>query len=434
MAAPLDTHSLGIQIDSVWTIAAALLVYFMHGGFGFYEAGMCRSKNTVDTLSHNLMILAVTIVAYWASGFGLMFGHGNGFIGLSGLAPELLDGPGDYPALAARTVPIAVSFAFAMSFADTPATLIAGSGAERIRFSAVMLLTLLVSGFIFPVVAHWVAGGGWLEHLPAPVYDTGSGIVHLCGGCCAFSVAWMLGPRAGRFPPKSRLKERTKLEHPFPVSSMPLVFLGAFILWLGFFGFNAGYAMMASRSIGLVVANTAIGGAFGTVTAMIGVRLLTGKAPLRAAVVGLLTANVAVTSPCGVVEPWAAAAIGAMAGLLTVASISFWARMRIDDPTEYLTMNLVGGVLGVISVGLFASPAIVSHYPTSPRPLAGLVYGGGEQLLSQIETAGAIIAFVVPMALGACWMLGSLGWLRVDPEEEREGSDIATHDEEAYDT
>jgi ammonium transporter, Amt family len=129
---------MSFQINTVWVVTAALLVYFMHGGFGFYEAGMCRSKNTVDTLSHNLLILAVTILVYWVFGFALMFGSGSGFVGHTGFAPRLLDATSAYPSLSSRLVPLAVAFAFAMSFADTPATLIAGTGAERIRFSAKM--------------------------------------------------------------------------------------------------------------------------------------------------------------------------------------------------------------------------------------------------------------------------------------------------------
>ena len=423
-----------LQVNTVWTITAAMLVYFMHGGFGFFEAGMCRSKDTVDTLSHNLLILAVTIPAYWLIGFGLMFGQGNGFIGHTGFALQLLGEMEDFPSLANHLVPLAAAFAFVMSFADTPATLIAGSGAERIRFSAVMLLTLLISGVLFPVVGHWIMGEGWLARRSVPVYDTGSGMVHLCGGCCALAVAMMLGPRIDRFRHKYSTETWKSEAIPYQVSSMPLVFLGAFILWLGFFGFNAGFAMKASQSVGLVIVNTALAGAFGTVAAMAGVQLWTGKARLRTAIVGLLAANVAVTSSASVVAPWAAAVIGTAAGLITVVSIPLWARLGLDDPTEYLTMNLVGGVLGMISVGLFASPEIMAKYPTQPSPQTGLFYGGGSgQLLSQLVAIGAIFGFIFPFVLAACKILHTAGWLRVKPEEERKGSDLATHGEEAYD-
>ena len=416
------------ESNIVWTITAALLVYFMHGGFGFYEAGMCRSKNTVDTLSHNLLILAVTVLVYWAAGFGLMFGPGNGFAGLSGFCTNLLTDVAAFPGIASHPVPLAVAFAFAMSFADTPATLIAGTGAERIRFSAVLLLTVLISGILFPIVGHWTLGGGWLAKLNVPIYDTGSGAVHLCGGCCALAVAVVLGPRLERqHADMEKSKEREQ------VSSMPLVFLGAFIMWLGFFGFNAGLSMTVNPSIGLVVVNSALGGAAGAVTGMAGAQLLTGKARLRTAIVGLLTANVAVTSPSAVVEPWAAVLIGCVAGFVAAASISIWAWLRIDDPTEYLTMNLVGGSLGLLAVGLLASPKILSAYEVRPTPRSGLFYGGGwSQSLSQLLGWVAIVGFVLPSALAACLLLRAVGGLRSSASEEERGSDKSTHGERAY--
>ncbi len=413
------------NLDAAWTIACAMLVYFMHGGFGFYEAGMCHRKNTVDTLAHNLIVLAITLIVYWALGFGLMFGDGGPLVGAAGFAPSFLgDGRGAFAALSDKPVAVIVAFAFAMSFADTPATLIAGTGAERIRLEAVVILTVVISGFVFPVIGHWVIGGGWLARLSRPVYDTGSGIVHLCGGCCALAVAVHLGPRRGVF----RLKVHERAPS---VSSMPMVFLGAFILWLGFFAFNAGFAMKASQSIGLVVANTALAGGFGAVVTMAGARLITGKAELRATIVGLLTANVAVTSSSAVIAPWAAALIGALAGLATLGALRGWAALGIDDPTEYLTMNVVGGALGLLAVGLFADPAIVGRFGASPAPGPGLWYGGAGQFWTQLVAAGVIAAFALAVASAACAVLGWTGHMRVTEEEEREGSDRATHGETA---
>ena len=402
----------------------------MHAGFGFYEAGMCRAKNTVDTLSHNLMILAVTVVVYWLAGFALMFGEGNGWIGWAGFAPRLLGGIDGYPGLAPRVVPVAVAFAFCLSFADTPATLIAGTGAERIRFAAVMTLTVLISGVIFPVVGRWTIGGGWMMTLATPLYDTGSGSIQFCGGCCALAVSLRLGPRTEAARAKGRADRRGGPDEP---SSMPLIFLGAFILWLGFLGFNAGFSMVAAKSAGLVIVNTTLGGCSGAVAGMAGSWLLTGKLHLRTAIVALLTANVAVTSPSAVVEPWAAALIGAVAGLVTAAGLPARVRLGLDDPTEYLVMNLAGGLIGLASVGLFASPGLVADYPITPKPAAGLFYGGGwAQLLVQLSAAVAIAAFVLPGIWLAASALHRFGLLRVDAEEERQGSDLASHDERAY--
>lgn len=419
-----DLQQLSHSLNAVWTLAAAIFVYLMHAGFGFYEAGMCRRKNTVDTLSHNLIILAIAIVTFWVLGFGVLFGNGNTFMGLTGFAPNMeLASDHLYHALSSKPVALAVAFAFAMSFSDTSATLIAGAGAERIKFIAVTTLAVLICGFVFPVAGHWAIGGGWLTKLATPFYDTGSGFIHLAGGACSLAVILMLGPREGRFDEDDDAIEP---------SSMPLVFLGAFILWMGFLGFNAGLAMEASKAVGLVILNTVLAGGFGTVVAMGGAWILTGKAHLRTAIVGLLAANVAVTSPSAIVEPWAAATIGVAAGLATLASMRLWAWLHIDDPTEYLTMNLVGGVLGLAAVGLFASPRIVREYDISSAPEPGVFYGGGtEQLWTQLMAAGAIAAFSLSITLLACLALRSVGWLRVSAEEEEEGSDLETHGEHA---
>lgn len=415
------------HLNAAWTIAAAFWIYLMHAGFGFYEAGMCRRKNTVDTLSHNLIILAISLVVYWLVGFGVMYGDGNAFMGLGGFAPETLAGKASaYSSLGVKPVGLVVAFAFALSFCDTPATLIAGTGAERIKLIGVAVMTIVISGFIFPVTGHWIAGGGWLSKLATPVYDIGSGFLQLTGGACALAVALLLGPRRGRF--KRREDEPAKAIAP---SSMPLVFLGGFILWLGFFAYSAGYSMKADKAIGLAVVNTALAGGFGAVTGMAGSWLLTGKAELRATIVALLTAGVASTSPSAVVAPWAGAVIGILAGAATLGSIRLWAVLRIDDPTEYLTMNVVGGLIGMTSVGLFASPAIIAKYHPPDAPAAGLVFGHVDQLLSEWLGAAAIGAFALATALLAAWAVRSVGWLRVSPEEEEEGADKATHGEEA---
>ena len=455
---------LSAGLDASWTIAAAFFVFFMHAGFGFFEAGMCREKNTVDTLSHNLIILSITFVVFWAVGFGLMFGNGNGLAGLSGFLPMLDAGDSAlFGSLAEKTVPLVIAFAFAMSFADTPATLIAGTGAERIRFGAVVVLTVVISGLIMPVVGHWTIGGGWLTGLDRPVYDTGSGMIHLTGGACALAVAIMLGPRRERFERNGKGKredaaensgakgsdddqddaenedgDETTDEHGGEeeaapeVSSMPMVFLGAFILWLGFFAFNAGFAMHVSASIGLVFANTALAGATGAVATMTGTTLLTGKAGLRVTIVGLLSANVAITSCAGIVAPWAAVAIGALAAVATLGGVRLVALLRIDDPTEYLTMNLVGGLLGLVVVALFASPAVMAAFGGEHLPGPGLVYGGGDQFGTQLLAAAAMAGFALPVTALVCLALRGAGLLRVDPREEAAGSDEATHGERAY--
>ena len=415
-----------IPLNSVWTILAASFVYLMHGGFGFFEAGMTRRRNTVTTLAHNLMVLAVTALVYWAVGFALMYGDGPIGIGLTGFFPSLLaDSSGDFRALASKPVPLVVAFAFALSYADTPATLVAGSGAERLKLSGFMILTMLISGLVFPIVGRAAWAGGVLTRFPVPFYDTGSATIQLCGGLCALVVCWRLGPRAGRYG-------KDGSPNKLPSSSMPLVFLGTFILWMGFLGFNAGAAMTAGPAVALVIVNTVLGSMAGAAVALVSVRYLRGKESLRATLMGMLTASVAVTSIAPIVEPWAAVLTGAVAGALTPPSIDLVCRLGLDDPTEYLTMNVFGGIWGTLAVGVFGSPDVALRFDSTPVPRPGLWYGGSAQMGAQIAGIAAIAAFVVPVMLAAVAILKWRGLLRVSPEEERVGSDFFSHGEDAY--
>lgn len=423
-AAGVDQHA--YDLNMVWTLTAALCVYVMHGGFGFFEAGMTRRESTVTTLTHNLMVLAVTAVVYWAVGFGVMYGAGPALAGTHGYFPTLLDASmGNYPALTAKPVPLVAAFAFAMAFSDTPATLVAGAAAERLKLSGFMILTALIGSLFFPLVGRAVWGGGILSTMAVPFYDAGAATIQLCGGLFAGVVCWRLGPRAGRFNADGTANR-------MPSSSMPLVFLGVFILWMGFIAFNAGGAMSVTPSIALVIVDTAVGSLAGAAVALVSVWVQRGKGSLRAALMGLLTASVAVTSISAVVEPWAAVLTGLVAGALTPPCISLVARLGLDDPTEYLTMNVFGGVWGTLAVGIFASPMVASRVGTRPMPQPGLWYGGMDQMVSQLVGLAAITAFVVPVMLASVLVLERVGMLRVSPEEERVGSDEYSHGEQGY--
>lgn len=414
------------MLNSVWTLGAALFLYLMHGGFGFFEAGMTRRESTVTTLAHNLMVLAVTVLVYWAVGFAVMYGDGSSWIGMHGFFPTLLgDSAAGFEGLRARPVPLVVAFALALSFADTPATLVAGSGAERLRLSAFMTLTVLIGGLLFPLVGRAVWAGGVLARLPVPFYDSGAATVQLCGGLCALVTCRLLGPRAGRFNADGSANR-------LPSSSMPLVFLGAFILWMGFLGFNAGLSMTAGPSMALVLVNTVMGTAAGATAALASVWLLRGKGSLRAAINGMLTAAVAVTSISAVAEPWAAVVTGLVAGIVSPLAIAGVAWLQLDDPTEYLTMNVVGGVLGTLAVGIFASPEVARRFGAAMQPVAGLVYGGWGQLASQLVGLAVITTLVVPPVLVVVATLRRFDLLRISAEEERHGSDRSSHGENAY--
>lgn len=264
-------------------------------------------------MTHNLMVLAFTALVYWRFGFAFMYGNGPSWLGTHGFFPSLLpERAGDFSALATKPVPLVVAFAFALSFADTPATLVAGSGAERLKLSGFMVLTALISGCVFPLVGRAALAGGVLTKLRVPFYDNGAAAVQLCGGLCAWVVCWQLGPRDGRFNADGSCNR-------IPSSSMPLVFLGVFILWMGFLGFNAGLAMAVPPAVALIHVNTVRGSMAGAAVALLSTWAIHKKGSLRAALIGMLTASVAVTSISPVVEPWAAILTGALAGPLRAA-------------------------------------------------------------------------------------------------------------------
>ena len=419
-------NDLYYQLNTVWVIVAALMINFMHGGFGFYEAGSTRRRSTVDTLANNLLVLAVTTIVFWAAGFALMFGDGPAGIGLHGFFPSLMPGTEAlFPSAASRHVPLVVFFAFVVSFADTPATIVAGSGAERLKFFGFAFYAAVIGGILFPLVGRAVWANGYLATMSTPFYDTGSGVVQLTGGWCALAAIYFAGPRDKRFNDDGTANK-------MPSSSLPLVFLGIFILWLGFLAFNAGLAMTASRAIGLVVVNTVIASGFGVAGALAAVMIQRRTASLRAMSVGLLTATVAITSSSGVAPTWAAAVIGLVAGGVTPLAISLWPKLKLDDATEYLTINLVGGAWGVLAVGLFASPAVVTQFGAAPVVKAGLCFGGTSQLLSQLVGLAAITGLCLVVAAPVCAAMSAMGALRISAEEEAQGADRFTHGESAY--
>lgn len=415
-----------VALDTVWTTVMALCVYLMHGGFGFFEAGMTRRRSTVTTLTHNLVVLVVTAMVYWAFGFAFMFGDGPAFIGLHGFAPSLLpETAGAFAPLASRPVPLAVAFAFSLAYADTPATLVAGSGAERLKLSGFMLLTLLISGVLFPLAGRAVWGNGILARLPVPFYDSGAATLQLVGGLCALVTCWKLGPREGRFDPDGTPNRMA-------ASSMPLVFLGVFILWAGFLAFNVGFAMHVTTAVALILANSVLGGMAGGFVSLFTVWLLRGKGSLRAALIGMLAATVAVTSMVAIAEPWAMVVTGAVVGALTPVSIHLVTRLGLDDPTEYLTMNVVGGAIGTLAVGVFADPTVARRFGATPVPHPGILHGGVDQMLGQVVGFAAIVVLIVPAMVLAVYLLQRAGLLRVSARDERAGSDIASHGERAY--
>jgi ammonium transporter, Amt family len=433
-----------VGLDTAWVMIAAMLVIFMNAGFCMLEAGMCRQKNAVNVLAKNLIVFALSTIAFWAIGFGLMFSNGNDFIGSGGF---FLSGADNSPAMGNEYkgifsslnwtgVPLAAKFFFQLAFAGTAATIVSGAVAERIKFIDFLIFSLLFVGIAYPITGHWIWGGGWLAK--AGFYDfAGSTVVHVMGGVGALMGAIFLGPRLDRYRTEGGGMA-------MPGHNMSIATLGCLILWLGWFGFNPGSTMSVGNgaAIAHIALTTNTAGAFGGVTATIVVWLISGKPDLSMVINGILAGLVAVTAPCAFITLPAAAMIGTVAGVLVVFAVGFFDSLKIDDPVGAVSVHLVNGTWGTIALGLFAvgkdNPGFKGHpalafAADAVAPNAGLFYGGGfGQLGIQILGVVSVIAMTALLS-SIFWaaLKATLG-IRVSPHEEHEGLDVAEHGMEAY--
>lgn len=432
----LETE-LKVGMDTMWVMIAAMLVIFMNAGFCMLETGFCRQKNAVNVLSKNLIVFALSTIAFWVIGFGLMFGNGNGFIGLEGIfgltgvdnSPAIGDAyQGAYGSLNWTGVPLAAKFFFQLAFAGTAATIVSGAVAERIKFFDFLIFSLLLVGIAYPITGHWIWGGGWLAQMG--FFDfAGSTVVHAVGGWAALMGAAFLKPRLGKYNADGSTNA-------LPGHNMSIATLGCLILWLGWFGFNPGSTMSVGNgaAIAHIALTTNMAGAFGGVAATATAWLVLGKPDLSMIINGILAGLVAITASCAFVTLPAAAVIGAIGGILVVFAVTFFDRIRIDDPVGATSVHLVNGIWGTLALGLFAvGPSDAPNAIYSAGPAAGLLLGGGfGQLWAQIVGTLAVGGMTVLLS-SIFWLAlkASLG-IRVSPEEEYMGLDISEHGMEAY--
>ena len=431
------TQELKVGIDTMWVMVAGMLVFFMNAGFCMLETGFCRQKNAVNVLCKNLIVFALSTIAFWFVGFGLMFGNGNPFFGTEGLflisgvdnSPAIGEAyKGAYTALNWTGVPLLAKFFFQLVFAGTAATIVSGAVAERIKFVGFLIFSLLLVGVVYPITGHWIWGGGWLASMG--FFDfAGSTVVHAVGGWAALMGAAFLGPRIGRFHADGS-------SVPMPGHNMSIATLGALILWLGWFGFNPGSTMAVGN--GSLIAHIAIttntAGAFGSVAATITAWMIFGKPDLSMVINGLLAGLVAVTASCAFIGIIPAAIIGTIGGIAVVFAVIFFDNVKIDDPVGAVSVHLINGVWGTLAVGLFAvGPSKAPDALYAVGPAAGLFMGGGIGQL-WIQFLGVItVAGITVLLSSIFWMiLKALMGIRVTEEEERIGLDISEHGMEAY--
>ena len=410
------------NLNVVWTLVAAILVFLMQAGFALVETGFTRAKNAANIMMKNLMDFAVGSLAFYVLGAALMFGASKaaGWLGWGGLGmPSLGAGEGvwDWTFLFFQTM-----------FAATAATIVSGAVAERIEFKSYLIYSALVSAVVYPISGHWMWGSlagessqGWIEAVGFHDF-AGSTVVHSVGGWIALAGAMMLGPRIGKYRHDGKA-------NPIPGHSLVLGTLGVLLLWIGWFGFNPGSYTAGIGSIGRVAMTTNLAACAGTIAALVTAWIIMKKPDLTMALNGSLAGLVAITAPCDQVTCNAAIVIGLVAGVLVVLSVFAMDRIHIDDPVGAVSVHCVNGVWGTLAVGLFAAPEALGYGNT----MVGLFYGGGFKYLGvQALGAGATCVWAFGTGLAIFFALKKLGILRVSEKTELKGLDVTEHGQDAY--
>lgn len=408
-----QVSELKYALDTVWVLIAAILVFFMQAGFAMVEAGFTRAKNAVNIMMKNMIDLSIGTLNYWFLGFGIMFGLGNGFMGMSGFMASA-DQVDSYASLAWSSVPVLTAFIFQAVFAATAATIVSGAVAERIKFSSYIVISALLTTLIYPISGHWGWGGGWLSDLGFADF-AGSTLVHSVGGWAALAAVLILGPRMGKFGKDG--KPRVITGH-----NIPLATLGVFILWMGWFGFNPGSVMGADASIGYIAVTTTLAASAGSLTAFFVTFMKYRRADVGMTLNGALAGLVGITAGCADVSPLGAILIGFICGILVVYSVLFFENIRIDDPVGAISVHGVCGIAGTILLGFL-------H--TSKGVFSG-AEGAWSFLLIQLLGVVAVGAWAFVTSFATIFAIDKTMGIRVEEEEEFEGLDFCEHGASAY--
>ncbi len=410
-----------VAMDTAWVLITAALVFFMQAGFALVEAGLQAARNVVNILMKNLMDFTIATVAFWVVGFGLMFGVGNALWGATGWF--LHGGDAAFDSLSWTVVPLEAKFFFQLVFAGTAATIVSGAIGGRVKFTVYLVFSLVMTALIYPVIGHWIWGGGWLA--AQGFFDfAGSTVVHAVGGWAALAGAMVVGPRIGKYGPDGKPRAT-------PGHNMALAVLGVFILWLGWFGFNPGSTMaLDPGAIAHIFVTTNAAAATGALSAMFVSWVMFKKPDASMTFNGVLAGLVAITAPCAFVGMGSAMVIGIIGGALVVVAVVAIERAGVDDPVGAVAVHGVCGVWGTISLGLFASAPWAGG---DGLPGVGLLFGGGaSQLVIQIVGAVVCSAAAFGLSYALFWVLKATVGIRVTAEEEIEGLDTAEHGNEAY--
>ncbi|PLS02893.1 ammonium transporter [Neobacillus cucumis] len=399
----MTIHALHSGLDTIWVVLTAAMILLMEGGFALLEAGFVRSKNSVNIIMKVFADITIGTLCYFLLGFGLMFG--SDLFGIAGSNGFMLNGDLSHLKLSISTDTF---WLFQGAFVIAVISIVSGAVAERVNFRAYLLYVVLMTALIYPIAGHWVWGGGWLGKLGFQDF-AGSAVIHALGGFSALAAAILIGPRKGKFMPNNT----SSIALP---SNLPLASVGAFLLWFGWFGFNAGSTLTATDvRIGHIAIVTMLSAAAGGAATLIYTLFRYGRSDAPSVINGSLAGLVGITAGCAFVSDRAAILIGIVSGLFMMAATNWLEAKRIDDPVGAFPVHAVSGIWGTIAVGLFASDG-------------GLLTGGGWHLLG-IQLLGLTVLCIWGFVLTwfALKLINKWVPIRSTDEEEEVGLDVSYH-------
>ncbi len=404
----------GFTVNNLWICISAALVFIMHLGFTTLESGLTQKKNAVNIIFKNVWILCTGILLYACWGFKAMYPEGWAVTDVFAVGHWFGGDLNDVSNTSAKYnvgYTLWADFIFQAMFAATGATIVSGAVAERVKLPTFMLFSTLLVGLAYPISGSWKWGEGWLDDMG--FYDfAGSSVVHAFGGFAALACCWILGPRTGKYTAEGI--------RPIVGHSMPLAAIGVFLLWLGWYGFNGGSALSADpKAVSYVFVTTTLGACGGAVASILTSWVVIKKLDVSMALNGILAGLVGITAGADVVEESSAIIIGAVAGVLVVASILFFDRIKIDDPVGAVSVHGVCGIWGTLAVGIFSFAVDDKGQPA-------------HSIVTQAIGTLSIGAFAFVFAFAVFYALKATMGVRVSVEEEVEGLDLSEHGVQAY--
>jgi len=417
-AADATVNDVAFATNQMWVVVAAILVLFMQAGFAMLEIGLSRMKNAGAVAGKIVINLAISFLMFWAVGFSLAFATGNGFAGSGGWFLDVSNFTDQFASLAYSDTPLQAQFFFQVVFCAVSLAIVFGAMLDRTKFIAYIIFGVVFTGVIYPIVAHWTWGGGWLAQ-DGFLDFAGSSIVHLQGALAALAGTLLLGARIGKF--------RNKKAIPIPGHSIPLAILGVLILWVGWMGFNPGSTLNAvGQNFADIAVNTNLAAAAGVIGATISALIMFKTLDVSQMGNGAIAALVAITAPCAFVDPWAAVIIGLVAGLIVPPLVVAIDKIRVDDPIGCLPVHGIAGIWGTLAVGLFAATERTVDVGLGKSD--GLLLGGSaSQLWVQFYGIAATIGFTFVCSFIVFAAIKYTVGLRVSEKHELAGLDISEH-------